>query len=149
MRFSASLLFALCIACTGSVAAAGDVYEPHALLYYQLPLSTDAARGKASFGLRLDQTWRAANTAPDFRSLLARPALLELRFGSAGLQALNVAGTDYAQAFRVMRADGEEAGGDEEEADDGPTVGDYLEDIPTGYLIGIALGAVLLSGVAD
>jgi hypothetical protein len=150
-------------------AAAGDVYEPHAMLYFQVSFSGKAQDRKASYGLRLDQTYHARNETPEFRELLARPALAELRIGSDGVRSLRFAGTDFDRAYRVQRANGEEdpagapaaeesqagetaaeepATGEETAGEDeGRSLGEHLEEIPAGYLIGIAIGVVLLAGI--
>lgn len=165
MRIPAICGLVLCLA-TGN-AAAGDVYEPHALLYYQVSFSGSAQDRKASYGLRLDQTYHARNETPDFRQLLARPALAELSFDSEGAGSLNIAG--FGRAYRMHRANGEGSAGTEAPAEpeagepaaeepqpetasdeeDGRSLGEYLEEIPAGYLIGIGLGVVLVTGLAD
>jgi len=175
MRIAAITSFVLCVV-AGS-AAADEVYEPHALLYYQMSFSGSAQDRKSSFGLRLDQTYHARDEAPDFSRLISRPAFAEFRLDGNGVSSLNIAGTDVMQAYRVLRANGEgtapeapaageptaatgtepaaeeakegeakeEGGGEDEDR----SLGDYLEAAPAGYLIGIALGVVLLTGLGD
>jgi hypothetical protein len=171
----------LCLVAGG--AAADDVYEPHALLYYQMSFSGNAQDRKSSYGLRLDQTYHARNEVPDFRQLLTRPALAEFRVDGEGLRYLNIAGTDVGRAYRVYRANGEEAtteaaaeapaegepaaettaeapaaepaaettaeapAEEDSEEEEGRSLGDYLDEVPAGYLIGIGLGIVLLTGL--
>jgi hypothetical protein len=176
MRISAISCFILCLAATGG-AAGGDVYEPHAMMYFQVPFSGSAEDSRASFGLRLDQTWHSRDEAPDFRRLLDRPALAELQMGSEGVRRLSFAGMNYARAYQVNRANGEEAAAgttaeaesaeagtaedaptaettaesdtaEQESADDeGSSFGSYLKEIPAGYFIGIGLGIFLLTGL--
>ena len=178
MRIAAIVSVMLCLAAAN--AAADEVYEPHALLYYQVSFAGSAKDRKSSFGLRLDQTYHARNEAPDFRQLIARPAIAEWRLDSDGAYTLNIAGTDLRRAYHVLRADGEgtapetPAAGESTAANDPATaeakeggkegdkeakketkegedrsLGDYLDEAPTGYLIGIALGVVLLTGLGD
>lgn len=183
MRIPAITCVVLCLA--GGTAAADDVYEPHALLYVQASFSGSAQDRQASFGLRLDQTYHARDAAPDFRQLLARPALAEFRMDSDGVRGFSFAGSNYGRAYRVHRANGEggaapspeqaegapaegeattmEPGAEEStaaapeqaepepagEEEEGRSLGEYLEEIPAGYLIGIGLGVVLLTGLGD
>lgn len=165
MRIMVICCSVLCLAAGNAVA--DNVYEPHAMLYYQVSFSANGKDRKASYGLRLDQTYHSRNEVPDFRSLLSRPALAEFRLASDGTQFLNIAGTDVGRAYRVNSANGEETTAGTPEAgepasgetstdesgdateEEPSALGQYLEDIPAGYLIGIGLGIVLLTGVAD
>jgi hypothetical protein len=179
MRIPAITCVVLCLAV--GTAAADDVYEPHALLYVQASFSGNAQDRKASFGLRLDQTYHARDATPDFRQLLARPALAEFRMDSDGVREFSFAGSNYDRAYRVHRANGEGGAAEQTEAappeneaetmepgaeestaavpeaepepaveeEEGRSLGEYLEEIPAGYLIGIGLGVVLLTGLGD
>lgn len=182
MRIPAVTCFIFCLAAGN--AAADDVYEPHALLYFQASFSGSAQDRSASLGLRLDQTYHARETTPDFRQLLARPALAEFRMDSDGVRGFSFAGSNYTRAYRVLRANGEggaapspeqsevapaegeaatmEPGAEESTAtapeqvepeqegeEEGRSLGEYMEDIPAGYFIGIGLGVVLLTGLGD
>ena len=92
--------------------AAGPISEPHALIYFQSHWSGRAQDTHSSLGLRLDRTAVADDRVVDFQRLLERPAMLELRIGRDGVQTFSVAGTDYAQWYRVHRADEASGSGD-------------------------------------
>jgi hypothetical protein len=54
-------------------------------------------------------------------------------------------GAEESTAAAPEQAEPEPAGDEEE----GRSLGEYLEEIPAGYLIGIGLGVVLLTGLGD
>lgn len=92
--------------------AAGPISEPHALIYFESHWSGRAQDTHSSLGLRLDRAAVADNGVVDFQRLLQRPAMLELRIGREGVQTFSVAGTDYAQWYRVQHADETTGSGD-------------------------------------
>jgi len=169
MRIATFGCFMLCLVAGNAAAQDVYVFEPHALLYYQVVFAGRAQDRKSSFGVRLDQTRHVRDESPDFRELISRPAVAEFRFNSDGVHSLNIAGTDFAEVYRLHRAaeNGAAAeqpaagGAAEPEAkpdeskesgkEDGEkkSIGDYLDAAPAGYLIGAAIGVVLLTNVGD
>ena len=144
---SASLFLFFCIA-AGS-AAAGEIHEPHAMLYYRVPLGAEADAARPGFGLRLDQTHRESGTFLDYSGLVQRPPLLGLEMGTRGVRSFTVAGMDYAG---VLRADGEGETGAEgtaETQEDGRSIGQIIKETPKGWLIGIAIGIAIFAGAGD
>ncbi|MBI1731499.1 MAG: hypothetical protein HYR49_01855 [Gammaproteobacteria bacterium] len=146
---------------------AGDlISEPHALVYYQLPFSGNAPDTRAHFGLRLDRTVREAGQALDYRDVLLRPAVADLRFGDSGIESFTFAGVDYLAQYRTMQADeAQPAEGDAGQAAEKPaekaaekpaakakpaeekeklTMDKVMHSIPTGYFIGAGIGALLI-----
>lgn len=85
--------------------AAGQISEPHALIYFQAHWSGRMQDTHSSLGLRIDRTTVEDNHLIDFQRLLERPAVLDFRIGREGVQTFSVAGTDYAQWYRVHHAD--------------------------------------------
>jgi hypothetical protein len=152
MRFSAMILV-LMLAGTTPAMANGSVSEPHALVYYQIPFSGDAPDTRAHFGLRLDRTVREAGQTVEFSALMPRPAVMDLRFGTGGLESFSFAGVDYLARYRALQADEEQKttgdgtakSGDKDAAEeDKLTMGKILDDAPVGYLIGAGIGLLLL-----
>jgi hypothetical protein len=156
-----------------SPANAGElVSEPHALLYYQFAFSGDAPDRQSRFGLRLDRTFRESDQVLEFRDIIVRPAVAELRFNSAGMESLTLAGVDYLAQYRMLNAaegepaEGETAAGGEAAAGEGAgkpaekpaakpaekkpeekeklTMDKVMHSIPPGFFIGAGIAALLL-----
>ena len=149
------------------VAADGLISEPHALLYYQLPFSGDGPDTRAHFGLRMDRTEREAGQALAYGELLARPAVVDLRFSHAGMESFTLAGVDYLAQYRTLKADEEqkpEAGtaaepaGEKEKVktedkakseEDKLTMDKVMHKFPIGYFIGAGIGVLLVVGAGS
>ena len=84
------------------------------MVYFQTHWSGQAQDTHATFGLRLDRNAAVEDGVIEYQRLLQRPAALDFRIGSEGVQTFTIAGVDYAQWYRVHRAD--EAGGSAEAA---------------------------------
>lgn len=163
MRFSALLLVVAFIT-SAPVAADNQISEPHALVYYQVSFSGNARDTQPQFGLRLDRTVREAGQPLELRSLLVRPAVMDLRFGNSGMESFTVAGVDYLARYRALHADEtKEAGAEPAETgaqkpaakeqakkqadEDKLTMGKILDEAPMGYIIGAGIGLLLVVGV--
>ncbi len=163
MKFTTSV-FILMLTVTVPVAADNLISEPHALVYYQLPFSGDAPDTRAHFGLRMDRTQREAGEMLDYREVLMRPAVMELRFSGSGMESFTLAGVDYLAKYRTLKADeeqkpdagaGEEKSGGEEKTTvedkaksekEKLTMDQVMHKIPFGYIIGAGIGVLLLVG---
>jgi hypothetical protein len=144
MRVPAMVLVALSFFAACGSAAAGDVYEPHAMLYYHVPFSGSAGEDQGGFGLRFDQTRREAGQPLDYTGLVGRPALLGFETGSSGLRTFTLAGAT------IFRADGEEGSTPGEPAkEEGVDLEKFWKETPKGWFIGIAIGLIMVSGVVD
>ncbi len=164
MRFTA-IMFVLMLTVVAPVAADNLISEPHALVYFQLLFSGDAPDTHSHFGLRMDRTLREAGKALDYRELMVRPAVMDLRFNDSGLESFTFAGVDYLAQYRVANADEEQksdAGAAEKAGDKGKTeekakseedkltMDKVMHKIPIGYFIGAGIGALLLAkGATD
>ncbi len=152
------------------------IVEPHVMIYYQVPFGgSNKNMNKHTFGFRMDRTVVVHGEAIDYQSLMKQPAVFDLKMGRDGIDSLYISGTDYLEQYRlykVHRVNGEEeimtepAEGEvveedlssveedvseeevqEEEEYDGLTIGGILDETHTGWLLGLAIGIVLLSGV--
>ena len=160
MRFTA-IMFILMFTGAAPVAADNLISEPHALVYFQLPFSGNARDTHTHFGLRLDRTIHEAGKALDYRELMVRPAVMDLRFNYSGLESLSFAGVDYLAQYRVANADeaqkpdagapaakADDKGKTEEKAkaeEDKLTMDKVMHRIPIGYFIGAGIGALLIA----
>lgn len=161
MRFPIMLVVLMFTA--APVLADSLVSEPHALVYYQLPFSGSAQETRARFGLRLDRTVHEAGAPVEFRSLMGRPAVMDLRFGNAGMESFSFAGVDYLARYRALNADAEQAPAEQAPTEQAPaesgtqkpadkpateedklTMGKILDEAPMGYIIGAGIGLLLL-----
>jgi hypothetical protein len=137
------------------------VSEAHAMLYYQVPFSASKAEQKKhSFGFRMDHTSYKHGDMISYQKMMNKTAAFDFKMGHEGVQGMYVSGVDYLQLYRLRRA-AEDEGGDEvvEEAADektnpvkeiagnmGETIDEIMDIIPLGFLIGGAVGVVLLTG---
>ncbi|MBI2992806.1 MAG: hypothetical protein HYY48_01360 [Gammaproteobacteria bacterium] len=153
--------------------AGGPVSEPHAMVYFQAHWSGQARDTRSTLGLRLDRNAVVENGVIEYQQLLQRPAMLDFRLGREGVQMFTIAGTDYAEWYRVHHAD-ETAGSAESpppqaaeaegaaEAQQAPaeakpapetpegektTIGGILDKAPVGVIMGVGLGIFLVSGL--
>ena len=174
MRVSRLLVFILSFVITFNSNAAEQILEPHAMIYFHVPLGGNAADdNNHSFGLRFDQTRIERGKNIDYNQLFSRNAVLDFRFGAHGVKSFEIAGTDYLQKFRVLKQNGEsetsgevidqsaeEVFNEAEEAQEETTFKDELESMReavrdtfsgqlTGILIGVGLGIGLLVGAGD
>ena len=166
-------MLAACLPTAGMAGSLG-MPEPQAMVYYQIPLGARPAESAHRFGFRVDEMFLDSNQPADFSRLLGRPAALEFEMDSGGIRTLSVAGYDYMQRFRASRqndgsgdapANAEGSGGDsggagssgdqtEASAQTPPekpkrTIQQILDNTEPGWLIGGAIGILILSGVAD
>ncbi len=166
MRFTA-IMFVLMLTLAAPVAADNLISEPHALVYFQLPFSGAAPDTRSHFGLRMDRTFRESGQTLDYREVMLRPAVMDLRFNESGVESLKFGGVDYLAQYRTANADEEqatEAGATAEKAEDSGkaeekpkveekpkseedklTMDKVMHRIPMGYFIGAGIGALLLA----
>jgi len=170
MRFTA-IMFVLTLTLAAPVAADELISEPHALVYFQLPFSGAAPDTRSHFGLRMDRTQRAAGQALDYREVMARPAVMDLRFNDSGVESLKFGGVDYLARYRALNADeapepdagaatepteGQEKAEEKPKAEektapeeDKLTMDEVMHKFPPGYFIGVGIGIILLVGVGS
>lgn len=149
------------------------VSEAHAMIYYQVPFSANKSEQKKhSFGFRMDHTSYKPGNMISYQQMMKKTAAFDFKMGHEGVQGLYVSGVDYLQLYRLQRAaeDGQsEADGGDEMADAGDepgqeaeakkpnpvtkvagdiggTIDEIMEIIPLGFLIGGAVGVVLITG---
>jgi hypothetical protein len=135
------------------------VNESHAMFYYQVPFSANkVAEKKHSFGFRMDNTSYQHGEMIRYQDLMKKIAAFDFKFGHEGVEGVYVSGVDYLQRYRLLRADGEDAGDEAETSkDSGSRLGkdvheslvDLVETVPLGFVIGGIIGVVLLTGAAD
>ena len=160
----------------GSMAASLGMPEPQAMVYYQIPLGARRTQSQHRFGFRVDEIFLTSNQPADFSNYMGRPAAFELQMGYHGVRTLSVGGLDYMQKYRASRQN--DQGGDAAGSDDAPatdtgsetggnageqqsttaqtepakptrSIQKILDDTEPGWLIGAAIGILILSGVAD
>jgi hypothetical protein len=150
MRVLSLVCCAVLVLAAVTAHADGPLAEPQIMLYYKLPFGGSGPDALPGFGMRVDRVSWSRNETPEYETQFRRPALLDVRMGAGRLQALNLAGADYLPALGIYRANGEEAGAEEEER---RTIKDVFDEMPrqtfVGLLVGISLGIVILSGVSD
>ncbi len=144
------------------------VNEAHAMFYYQVPFSANKAEQKKHrFGFRMDQTSYKYGEMIQYQQLMNKTAMLDFKMGYEGVQGLYVSGVDYLQRYRLARAaedDQGEAEDDVDASDDadekdsigkkiasdiGNTIEEITDIVPLGFMIGGAIGLVLITGVGD
>ncbi len=122
--------------------AVEPIVEPHAMVYFQLPLGADNIhRNKHSFGFRVDRAFVEPGKALDYRQLINQTAIFDFKMGQHGVEALSFLGVDYLKHYNINRA--------EEDDDNGLTISGILDAAPLGVLIGAGIGIVILVGAGD
>ncbi|MEJ2760216.1 MAG: hypothetical protein P8126_01400 [Gammaproteobacteria bacterium] len=147
--------------------ARGPLAEPHAMFYYRF--SFDGAPGRerpATFGFRMDEINYSRRHDVDYRRLMQRPAMLDLRMDRGGVKALYISGRDYLRKYRLQHADesddtkatkdkgksGDNAAGKDETvaekmgSDFKKTLITVVKKTPVGVLIGVGFGLALVAG---
>ena len=88
--------------------AAEPILEPHAMLYFEIPLgSRHETKIKPAFGFRMDTALVEPHKAIDYPKLFSRPAMFDLKFSHAGIQELKISGVDYLKQYRALHANGD------------------------------------------
>lgn len=158
---------------------------PHAMIYVSIPFGGNTPeRDSLNYGFRLDSIAYTSGEHVDYQRQLQKTAVLDLRMNEHGVDGLYLSGIDYLKLYRANRQNEQEgdelaAEGDvqeqpaaeesaeaavteeteveDEEEDDGLTVGDHIRGVfadmrrtaPMGIWMGAALGIGLLIGVDD
>lgn len=167
MRYNKLLLLILAFLVTLNSNAAEQIPEPHAMLYFQVPLGGGhKAVNKPVFGFRMDQVVTEPGKIIDYPELLKKEAVFDLKFGHDGVESLKISGIDYLAKYRLLRQNGDEETavtetGDTEEAGEESSAGEdenklfklpslsnvIEEDQYVGLMMGGVLLLVLLIGV--
>ena len=120
------------------------------MIYYQMPIGAEKRDSGANFGMRLDRVTTEPDSTVEFRRLLPQPGFLELKMSSRGIDSLSIAGVQYVRAVQLSRAgEGQGEESDQGKEEEKKTIGKFLDEVPVGYIIGIGIGVVIFSGVAD
>jgi hypothetical protein len=141
------------------------VNEAHAMFYYQVPFSASKSEQKKhSFGFRMDHTSYKHGEMIRYQQLMNKTAAFDFKMGREGVQGVYVSGVDYLQLYRLARAAEGENGEEDAEAsaesdengkpnpvtkvagDIGETIDEIMDIIPLGFIIGGAVGVVLITG---
>ena len=167
MRLNQLILMILTSLLIFSANAAEPTIEPHAMVYYQIPLGVSGYDNKKhSFGFREDRFISQPGQNIDYQKLMKQPAVFDFKMGHQGVQALTISGIDYLQRIRVHNAnqEGHVVDGDtdskdvleaETEVDDqshifeGALLTDIFGDATLGTGIGVLIGEGLLTGIGD
>lgn len=156
MRLNQLLMIILTCLISLNITASELVVEPHAMIYYRIPLGDGVKiQKKHSFGFRLDGAVYESGKHVDYRRLFKQEPVFEFKMNNNGVESLKITGVDYLKQYRVLKQNGEseDAGpggsGGEAPADDEPgffedfQLSDYVED---GQRFGLLLGVVLTAG---
>ena len=137
------------------------VNEAHAMIYYQVPFSVNKSEQKKhSFGFRMDHTSYNPGEMIQYSKMMKKTAAFDFKMGHEGVQGMYVSGVDYLQLYRLRKAaedDSDEVAVDtdtenksnpvtEVAGNIGETIDEIMDIIPLGFLIGGAVGVVLLTG---
>ena len=125
--------------------------EPHVMFYYDIPFGAGSHDSDPGFGLRLDRINVDRSSAIHIVAprMTSTPALFDFRAGTRGIEKFTVGGMDYLHALYINQADNngkDDSNGKPEK--EKLTIKKLLHEAPVGWLIGGAIGIVLLSGVS-
>jgi hypothetical protein len=152
MRILVTGLLSSFIFFSSSAYAIEPVLDQHAMFYYQVPLgASNSHEARHNFGFRFDRTMMQPGEIIQYQSLMRDPAVVDIRMGYDGIRELQLNGIDYVERYYVLNganAEGTEngngEGGTTEEKK--PGLDELMHSIPTGVLIGGAIGIAILSG---
>jgi hypothetical protein len=120
MRANKLILFVLTLLLTINGSAAEQVLEPHAMLYYRVPLGGGQQdQMKPTFGFRVDRALVEPGKPINYRQLFQQTAVFDFGMGRAGIETLKIGGVDYLARRRALRANGDEPVAGEESAETG------------------------------
>jgi hypothetical protein len=137
------------------------VNEAHAMIYYQVPFSANKSEQKKhSFGFRMDHTSYNPGEMIQYSKMVKKTAAFDFKMGHEGVQGMYVSGVDYLQLYRLRKAAEDEGGEEVVDADSesksnpvtevagniGETIDEIMDIVPLGFLIGGAIGVVLMTG---
>lgn len=126
--------------------------EPHIMFYYDIPFSGGSHNSDSGFGLRLDRINVDRSSAIHVVAprMSTSPALFDFRAGTRGIEKFTVGGMDYLHVLYVNQADNKgksDSNGKPEK--EKLSIKKLLHETPVGWLIGAAIGVVLISGAAQ
>jgi len=143
--------------------AVEPINEVHAMFYYQVPFGVNRVEQKKhSFGFRMDHASYVPGEMIRYQQLMNQTAAFDFKMGHDGIQGLYVSGVDYLQRYRLNKAAEDEnsengdASGEagksknpvtEVAGNIGETIDEIMDSIPLGFLLGGAVGILLLTGV--
>jgi hypothetical protein len=144
--------------------------KPLVMVYLTVPLDgTRVHEDRFNYGLRLDHVNYTPGEPVNYQQQFRRTPSLDFRMDRQGLDGIYISGKDYLPSLRANRQNqdegsvettaeaADEAAADDEDEDDGLTVGDRVKGViadmravaPMGIYMGVGLGIVLLLGVDD
>lgn len=111
MRLNKLFLIVFAFLVVADCNAAEPVLEPHAMLYFEIPLgSSHGGKIKPAFGFRMDTALVEPGKPIDYPKLFRHQALFNLKLGHAGIEELKISGVDYLKQYRALHANGDDAG---------------------------------------
>ncbi len=135
-------LAALLLLLPPQLIAAELISEPHAMLYYRVPLDGSKLQQRQhSFGLRMDRASFNADEMPEQHQLFEQAALFDLKLNARGLEGIYLSGNALLENPYLNRAD--EDGGESAVK----RLQDAIDNMPFGVFLGAAIGTLILSGV--
>jgi len=103
--------------------AAEQVLEPHAMLYFQVPLGSNYKdHAKPAFGFRMDNALVEPGKPIDYPKLFSHQAVFDLKMGRSGVESLKFSGVDILKQIRTLQANGDDTDTQEDAA--GAAAGD-------------------------
>lgn len=157
MRFKPIIMLSVLLMVPVKLFALEPVNEAHAMFYYHVPFGANKVEEKQhSFGFRMDHASYQHGEMIRYSQLMHKPAAFDFKMGKQGIKGMYVGGVDYFKLYKLRRAAEED--GSEAEADDSPnaaeevasdvsdTIETIIDVVPLGFLIGGAVGVILISG---
>ena len=166
MRLNKLILIVLSFMCVFNVNASDLIMEPHAMLYYQVPLGGgNKQKHKSTFGFRFDNAIHETGKQIDYQRLFNQEPVLDFRLNNDGVEAFKITGIDYLKKYRLLRQNGDNVGDSPENAADStdnsegeavqeeeeslldklPGINDIVEE---DQYFGLLLGALIATGFA-
>lgn len=167
MRLNQLILIILTFLVTFNSNAAELNLEPHAMLYYQIPLGGGHKdQKKHTFGFRIDNAIIESGKHINYQRLFDQKAVLDFKMHHEGIESFTISGVDYLKQYRLLHANGEgeeveESVGTEEDAYEDEAEGPgFFESLPglsdivdedqyLGLLVGALIGVGILIGAGD
>ena len=110
MRIHKLILVVLAFLITVNCNAGEVTQEPHAMLYFRIPLGGGwKQQAQNTFGFRIDRALVERGKPIDYPQLFQQPAILDFKMDRGGVESLTIAGVDYLKEYRLLRAAEDEA----------------------------------------
>lgn len=166
MRLYKLILIVIAFIVVTNCNAVEPVLEPHAMLYFKIPLgSRDKDNLKPAFGFRMDTALVEPGKPIDYPKLFSRQAVFDLKMGRTGIEELKISGVDFLKQIRTLHANGDDSSAPADTegttADDAGAVEqgetettekkegifsklpDYSDAIKKNQYLGLTIGAVI------